>query len=280
MDELREVAVLVDFARGPGYVLDFSDRDFSQFFATEVGANIDDPKYADAGTSKGKRLRRFLELADNRTALLALRGLWRNRMSLVAGSVDPVANAERRYLALVERLGGVAAPKPKPAEAPKPATDFAALHRDFLALFALEPHPRGYAFERFLTAIFEAGGLKPRERFRNRGEEIDGSFVCGGQTYLLEAKWETPLIGAAKLHAFEGKLRDKATWARGLFISYSGFTEDGLAAFGRGKQTLCMDGMDLFDLLERQLTIEAVIEAKARRAVETGRPFVRVRDIL
>ena len=41
-----------------------------------------------------------------------------------------------------------------------------------------------------------------------------------------------------------------------------------------------MDGMDLFDLLERQLTIEAVIEAKARRAVETGRPFVRVRDIL
>ncbi len=38
---------------------------------------------------------------------------------------------------------------------------------------------------------------------------------------------------------------------KGLFVSNSGFTEDGLAAFGRGKRVICMDGLDLFETLSR-----------------------------
>ena len=34
---------LVDFIRGPGFVLDFSDRSFADFFASELKINIDDP---------------------------------------------------------------------------------------------------------------------------------------------------------------------------------------------------------------------------------------------
>jgi hypothetical protein len=44
---------LVEFIRGPGYVLDFSDQSFSQFFATELDVDIDDPTYAVNGRSKG-----------------------------------------------------------------------------------------------------------------------------------------------------------------------------------------------------------------------------------
>jgi hypothetical protein len=42
--DLRLVDDLVDFVRGRGFVLDFSDSSFSEFFATELKVNIDDPK--------------------------------------------------------------------------------------------------------------------------------------------------------------------------------------------------------------------------------------------
>ena len=44
---------LVDFIRGRGYVLDFSDSTFSDFFTSELDVDIDDPIYAEHGGSKG-----------------------------------------------------------------------------------------------------------------------------------------------------------------------------------------------------------------------------------
>jgi len=41
-----------------GYILDFSDRTFTQFFSEELSINIDDPRYAKEGESKAKRLPR------------------------------------------------------------------------------------------------------------------------------------------------------------------------------------------------------------------------------
>jgi hypothetical protein len=62
--DLRFIDDLVDFVRGPGFVLDFSDTSFSDFFASELKINIDDAKYAGNGGSKGKRLRNFLQTCD------------------------------------------------------------------------------------------------------------------------------------------------------------------------------------------------------------------------
>ncbi len=67
--------------------------------------------------------------------------------------------------------------------------------------------------------------------------------------------------------------------ARGLFVSNSGFTEDGLAAFGCGKHVVCMDGLDLFDAIDRELPLNLAIDRKVRCAPETGRPFERIRDL-
>jgi hypothetical protein len=63
--DLRLVDDLVDFVRGRGFVLDFSDASFSDFFATELQVDIDDPQYAEQGGSKGKRLRCFLQKCDD-----------------------------------------------------------------------------------------------------------------------------------------------------------------------------------------------------------------------
>ena len=87
------------------------------------------------------------------------------------------------------------------------------------------------------------------------------------------------MTGAADLHVFEGKLQEKATWSRGLFVSYSGFSREGLDAFGRGKRIVCMDGFDLSEILKQKLSFVNVMEAKVRRAAETGSPFASVREL-
>jgi Uncharacterized alpha/beta hydrolase domain (DUF2235)/Restriction endonuclease len=141
------------------------------------------------------------------------------------------------------------------------------------------PQARGYAFEAFLKSLFDAFGLAAHDPFRLRGEQIDGSFQLGNEIYLLEAKWHGQAMGVAELHTFHGKIEQKAAWARGLFVSNSGFTDDGLAAFGRGKRVICMDGLDLYEMLDREIPLNQVLERKVRRAAETGAPFVRVRDL-
>ncbi|WP_234689454.1 restriction endonuclease [Allorhizobium ampelinum] len=273
---------LVEFARGRGYVLDFSDSSFSQFFVAELDIDIDDPTYAEHGGSKGKRLRCFLQKVDDATAIRALRALWEHRGEYLArtGQPDPVVNAEGRYLTLLARLTGEASNGV--GEAPRPAFDLrllAELRDELVAVASLQPHERGYAFEAFLKRSFDMAGLTAREPFRNTGEQIDGSFLLGEETYLFEAKWHALSTGVADLHVFHGKLEQKAAWARGLFVSYNGFTAEGLTAFGSGKRLICMDGRDIYDALDRQIPLKAVLERKVRRAAETGRPHISVREL-
>lgn len=64
-----------------------------------------------------------------------------------------------------------------------------------------------------------------------------------------------------------------------LFVSISGFTDEGLFAFGRGKKVICMDGFDLFETLDRELPLNVALDRKVRRAAETGLPFERIRDL-
>jgi hypothetical protein len=63
------------FEMGSGYVLNFTDRTFAEFFENELSVNIDDPKYRLKGTSKGKRLRTFLEIESEPVVAKALRAL-------------------------------------------------------------------------------------------------------------------------------------------------------------------------------------------------------------
>ncbi len=47
-----------------GYVLNFSDRTFGEFFQNDMALNIFDPKYNYASGSKANRLRGFWQVAD------------------------------------------------------------------------------------------------------------------------------------------------------------------------------------------------------------------------
>jgi len=289
MSTIRSIdMLLLDdlFEMGDGYVLNFSDRTFAQFFATELNIDIDDAAYRRNGTSKAKRLRCFLQIADNALAVRTLGALWEYREALrvrAGATTEKVPNAQMRLQELLRRLGALergATTTTPPPQGPGPSAEQTKkLSDDLIELSQLAPQPRGYAFERFLKQLFDAHGMEGREPFRLRGEQIDGSFVLSSDIYLLEAKWQNAQSGAADLHAFHGKVEEKAAWARGLFIAQNGFSEDGLHAFGRGKRVICMDGLDLYDTLNQRIPLNEVLARKVRRAAETGSPFVRVRDL-
>lgn len=274
--DFRLIEELVEFVRGRGYVLHFSDTSFSEFFETELDVDIDDAIYADDGGSKGKRLRCFLRKVDNPTAARALQALWEYRREHLysTGTTDPVVNAEGRFLTLIARLNGEASSATDvPPRRAFNTEQMASLRSELYELRNLSPQPRGYAFEAFLKRAFDVFGLKTREPFRNIGEQIDGSFMLDDQIYLLEAKWVRDPVGVEILHAFHGKL-DKAAWTRGILVSYNGFSQDGLAAFGPAKRLVCVEGRDLYDAFEKQVPLADLLRAKVRRAAETGAPFV------
>lgn len=155
------------------------------------------------------------------------------------------------------------------------------LRNRFIKLNDMEPHSRGYAFEKFLQEFFLAFNLEPRRPFKLVGEQIDGSFQIESTTYLVEAKWQNDKTNQADLLIFQGKVEGKAKWSRGLFVSYTGFTEDGLEAFSKGRSTsiLGMTGQDIFFVLDRKMTLIDAINKKARRAAETGEFFVSVYEL-
>jgi len=155
------------------------------------------------------------------------------------------------------------------------------LQQRLLAISPLPPQKRGLRFETFLAELFEAYKLAPRSAFRLVGEQIDGSLQFQNETYLLEARWQNERTNQADLLVFSGKVGAKAQWSRGIFISNSGFTEEGLQAFMTGKATniICIDGLDLYHVLTGNLDLRAVIERKARIAAESNRAFVAVREL-
>jgi len=92
-----------------GYVLDFSDRTFNDFFYKSVGI---DPEaegrlFNTRGTSKAKRLRSFIENASPSLVAKTLRELWKYREGMEfqpsARDDDPLRDA---YFAVVARFEG------------------------------------------------------------------------------------------------------------------------------------------------------------------------------
>ena len=264
-----------------GYILDFSNNTMAEFFTLEFDVDLYGNDYAKDGTSKASRPRSVLKQVDDVSAGRVLRRLMDYRSAMPAqlqSTIRPLG--EGQLLTLINRLEKGETPGGTP---PKPIFNrrqYEQLRDELNALWDMEARPRGYAFEKYLKALFDTFHLSARAPFTLVGEQIDGSFQLGHATYLLEAKWQRDPIGVLELHGFHGKVEQKASWTRGLFVSFGGFTEVGLQAFGQAaKRVICMEGRDIYEALDRNIPIDTVLERKVRYAAETGFPFAPLRQL-
>ncbi len=284
------------FAMDGGYVLNFSDRTFAAFFSDELKIDIYQPKFHYGSGSKANRMRGFWLYAEDKSVAESIEKLLsyldtQKMIGNITSEPPPQALIDKAH-AIASRVAGRPAAEPAPSQdggvsqarasevMPDPSS-LKQLEQRLLQLQTVTPHERGYAFERFLADVFQLYKLAPRNAFRLTGEQIDGSFQLGHDVYLLEAKWHNQLIGQSDLLAFAGKVEGKAQWSRGLFVSYSGYSTDGLGAYARGKSTriVCMDGLDLHGVLTGRLSLTSLIEAKIRRAGETNEAYVSAREL-
>lgn len=97
--ERRKLELLLDM--GSGYVLNFSNPTFAEFFSEFVGKDIDNPRYEAKGTSKANRLRSFWALEPNHLVAKSL-------TELIAHGVDARLLRDRHLIqecqAIIDRL--------------------------------------------------------------------------------------------------------------------------------------------------------------------------------
>ncbi|WP_324755155.1 abortive infection family protein [Roseovarius sp. Pro17] len=81
-----------------GYVLDFSDRTFDDFFfeTVNIDASAQSHLFSGRGTSKAKRLRSFIENAQPYLVVKVLRELWEHREARVAGYTSDVPDINEK----------------------------------------------------------------------------------------------------------------------------------------------------------------------------------------
>lgn len=263
-----------------GYVLGFSNASFKRFFEDVVGKDIEDPIYSYASNSKANRLRKFWMIENDKTVGKLLGAIFQN-WDIYRTSDSPL-QVPNEVTNIVSRL---TLKDNKPEEDQKNflrSEEIATFKTKFYELNGLTPQERGFAFERFLNEFFRIHDLNPRSAFRLTGEQIDGSFMFGGNIYIVEAKWQDKPISEADLLILHGKLTGKAEWTRGLFISMSGFSKEGIEAYGRGKRCsmVGIDGQDLHFILEQKISFEEVLIRKLRAAAEEGRFYYPVLEMI
>lgn len=125
--ELQVIEGILDTGRGPGFVLDFTDETFATFFR-EHGVDIDNPRFAQGGGSKGKRLRNFLAHTLPPLTGQVLMALLEHRA--VCTDSRPASQRLAAYLAAAQRLGGNA-PVSLRAHPEGPTTESALLAHPF-----------------------------------------------------------------------------------------------------------------------------------------------------
>lgn len=109
--QIRTIESTMAFPNGFGYVLDFSDRTFAEFFDDEFRIDIDDVEIAGEG-SKRTRLTHFLVNTNEYTATKILRALWDRREGLVMRQGGHLNHTEeeviqKKYLEVIQELEGI-----------------------------------------------------------------------------------------------------------------------------------------------------------------------------
>jgi hypothetical protein len=266
------------FGMGSGYVLNFSNRTFAEFFHETVGRNIYDSAYSYGSGSKANKMRAFWQKEDNRVVGTLLNEM----LEYCAGTTEQEAVLKEDCRRIVARLLG----RPLTPAAPEPASQKEAdtsarrqsetlqqLKEEFFRLAAESNRNKaGLALEPLLNKLFDLFGLSPREPFRVVGEQIDGSFILDGQVYLLESKWEKNPLPEADLLVFRGKIEGKSTFTRGVMIALNDVSAPAREAITRGKAPsfFVMNGHDLMMVLSEAMSLTEFLRKRVRMLAEKG----------
>ena len=256
-----------------GYVLDFTNYTYQRFVADTINIDVY-KKYHNL--SKAKILRAIMDDCDNVTVGKLLLGLMQYMQAR-----ELVTDEKKEIFQKCTEIGYRLIGKKVSAKTVDTVPESQKIEFDFkkylnelkdLADYHDNPQARGSQFERYLNRLFKDCALEPRESFRIKGEQIDGSFVLRNDIYLLEAKWTNKPTEKSDLVVFNEKVSSKSGFTRGLFISFAGYSSDAVETFCNGREVkiVLMTVQELAVALTREMDISTVIWNKVRALAEEG----------
>jgi hypothetical protein len=270
------------FGMNSGYFLDFSNREFEEFMKDVVSYSIYE-KYP--GLSKAKMFREFLkdetEPYIGKAIILLLNYMKEN--GLITSDIS-------EKTAILDELGRKLLGKdnthnPRKQQSPKPnisEVDFDSLKTELLAIENIPSNQaRGYAFEKYLNHLFKAFNLDPHASYRTEYDQIDGSFVLGGNTVLIEAKYRTNVIPKDDLILFSNKIESKSHFPKGLFVTYSSVDSKSIEYFtDKSARIVILTVEELFLLCQYRYALPKVLQAKFRTLDEQGIIYKHIMKIM
>lgn len=158
--------------------------------------------------------------------------------------------------------------------------------KDLYALFSMtDPEKRGKQLESVLNRLFATGGILVREAFTRVAptgegviEQLDGVIEMDGEIYLVEMKWWDKPLGTGEVSEHLVRVFSR-NCARGLLISYSGYTDPAIAICRESlsRMVVAPCGLqEVVQLLEREDDLVEFLKKKVRGAVVDKNPNERV----
>lgn len=158
---------------------------------------------------------------------------------------------------------------------------------DLFALFGeSDAHKRGKLLEGVLNRLFACHDILVREAFSIKGvcgegviEQIDGVVEVDGHLYLVEMKWWNSPIGTGEVSPHLVRVFGRGGQVRGLFISYTNFTDAAIAqcrdAINQGRVVVLSLLEEIVSLVNGDGDLKVWLKAKLQAALVDKQPFVR-----
>lgn len=148
-----------------------------------------------------------------------------------------------------------------------------------------DAHRRGKMLEQALNEIFACYDILIREAFTIKGkcgegviEQIDGLIELEGHLYLVEMKWWNSPIGVGDISPHLVRVFSRGGQARGLFISYTDFTDAAIAqcrdALAQRAVVVLATLQEIVSLIESNGELKAWLKRKVNAAIVDKQPFV------
>ena len=267
------------FRMSSGYFLNFSNREFEELMYDIVPYSICG-KYP--GLSKAKIFRNFLK-DESETyvgkALIMLINYMNEKNLVLTQDKEKAEKLHELGKKLLGKTKTQSIPKQENSSPPTLAEkDYDCLNKSLLELEKIsDSQARGYSFEKYLNGLFNTFGLKPHASYRTEFDQIDGSFVLGGDTILIEARYRTNPIPKDDLILFSNKLGSKSHFVKGLFITFSQVDNKAIEYFlDRSSRFVVLTVEELFLMCQNRIPLIKALQSKFRALDEKGLIFKHI----
>lgn len=261
------------FDMGGGYVLNFTNRLFGEFMQDVVQYDIYQ-KYPNM--SKAKIVRAYMQDETDQYVgklIIMLLNYMKDTGLVTSNNIEKVERlSELGQKLLGKRNTQKSQTTTTAVHQEKQAVNYETLNTSLLEIDKIQnKQTRGYAFEKYLNALFNAFDLEPHASYKTDNDQIDGSFLLNGNTVLIEAKYRTNAIPKNDLILFSNKVQNKSHYAKGLFITYSEVEQKAIEYYNdKGARIVVLTVQELFMMCQNKYSLVRLLQEKFRILDERG----------